>query len=329
MVLLVPTFIIAIRCTHWRSLSIYVFYTAIITRSSSFTMPGLYVEPVKPQSGFPFNPNPYHQQHTPLFNRDFTPRYLYRLVAPQTAGSTTTSTAVPPARIQHQTDIFHLPTQKAAALLLNHLLWERGHENGCNLMSWTSSLLFALQYALYRHRKDGDDLGQIQLIVLDTTLFARGTFMQDMEIMRSFADSDRRLQKFVEFRESEYYFGEYITQGRLEIQDRCVCTSVQKMIDLGLFQLQPLLADRTQWQWWPKRVLAFREQFTSERVVPTPDSDVEIAVNIARQCFGGQWAVPVAIMLLALLPRKVDDTTLMEGFKARFTGKPTSTFSCG
>lgn len=287
-------------------------------------MPGLYVEPVKPQFALPFDPNPYHRQYTPLFNRNFTPRYLYRLVAPQTAGSTTASTVVPSTAIQHQTDIFHLPTQKAATLLLNHLLWERGHENGCNLMSWTSSLLFALQYALYRHRKDGDDLNQIQLIILDTTLFPRGTFMQDMEIMRSFAASDRRLQKFVEFRESEYYFGEYITQGRLSIQDRCVCTSVQKMIDLGLFQLQPLLADRTQWQWWPKRVLAFREQFTSRKLVPTPDSHVEIAVDISRQCFGGQWAVPVAIMLLALLPRKADDMTLMEGFKARFTGRPAS-----
>ena len=273
-------------------------------------------EPAKPQSALPFDPSPYHRQHTPLFNRNLTPRYLYRLVAPQTAGSTTTSTVVLPTAIQHQTDIFHLPTQNAATLLLNHLLWERGHEDGCNLMSWTSSLLFAFQYALYRHRKDGDDLNQIQLIILDTTLFPRGTFMQDMEIMRSFAASDSRLQRFVEFRESKYYFGEYISQGRLSIQNRCACTSVQKMIDLGLFQL---LADRT--QCWPKRVLAFREQFTRGKLVPTPDFHVETAVDISRQCFGRQWAVPVAIMLLALLPRKADDTTLMEGFKARFTGK--------
>ncbi len=153
--------------------------------------------------------------------------------------------------------------------------------------------------------------------------------MQDMEIMRSFADSDRRLRKFVEFRESEYYFGEYIAQGRLSIQGRCVCTSLQKMIDLGLFQLQPLLADQAQWQWWPKRVLAFREQFTSGKLVPTPDSHVEIAADIAGQCFGGQWAIPVAIMLLALLPRKVDAMSLMEGFKTRFTGKSTSNFNCG
>lgn len=264
-----------------------------------------------------FHPNPSHQQHKPLFNRNFTPRYLYRLVVHQTTGPTTTSNVVPPTSTQPQTDIFHLPTQEAATLLFNHLC---GKENGLNLTSWTSSLVFTLQYALYRYQKDGNDLNRVQLIILDTTLFPKGTFMQDMEIMRSLAQGDERLQTFVKFRESKYYFGEYISRGGL--QDRCVCTSMQKMIDLGLFQLQPLLADRTKWQQLPKEVLAFREQFTCGKPLPTPDAHVEIAVDIARQCFGAQWAVSVAIMLLALLPREVNDMAISEGFKSRFSGKP-------
>jgi hypothetical protein len=42
-----------------------------------------------------------------------------------------------------------------------------------------------------------------------------------------------------------------------------------------------------------------------------------------RSCAFPIISLPIsrAIMLLALLPRKADDTTLMEGFKARFTGK--------
>ncbi|KAL4912988.1 hypothetical protein BDW62DRAFT_8681 [Aspergillus aurantiobrunneus] len=282
-------------------------------------MPGLYVEPFREQASLPFDPSPFYRQYTPLFNENFTPRYLYRLVAPQSAGTSSASTVVPPARPGSAKDIFHLPTPRAAAQLLNHLLWQQGHEKGCNLMSWTSSLLFALQYALYRHRRDGDDLRHIQLIILDTTLFPEGTFIQDMEIMRSFQGADQRLQKFVEFRESEYYFGEYLTQGRLAVQNRCVCTSVQKMIDLGLFELQPDLADETQWQWWPKRVLDFREQFITSEYVPTTDADVDTAIDIARQCFGGQWTIPGAIMLLALQPRKRDDAVITEGLKARFS----------
>ncbi|KAL4982175.1 hypothetical protein BDW68DRAFT_64073 [Aspergillus falconensis] len=281
-------------------------------------MPGKYVETLEEQSSLVFNPKPTDRIHTPLFNDNFTPRYLYRLVAPQSAGTSTSSTVVPPIVEGYTKDIFQLPTPKAANLLLNHLLWQRGHENGCNLMSWTSSLLFALQYALYRHRKDGDDLRHIHLIILDTTLFPTGTFIKDMEIMRAFSGADRRLQKFVEFRESEYYFGEYLTQGKLAIQNRCVWTSVQKMIDSGLFDLQPALADKTQWQWWPKRVLVFREQFETGKCVPTTDADVETAVEMARQCFGGNWVVPGAIMLLALQPRKRDDRIILQGLKARF-----------
>ncbi|KAL4734946.1 hypothetical protein BDV11DRAFT_197127 [Aspergillus similis] len=281
-------------------------------------MPGKYVDSVEEPSCLVFNPSAVDRTHTPLFNDNFTPRYLYRLVAPQSAGTTSSSSVVPPIVEGYSKDIFQFPTPKAANLLLNHFLWQRGHEDGCNLMSWTSSLLFALQYALYRHRRDGDDLRHIHLIILDTTLFPPGTFIQDMEIMRAFQGADHRLQKFVEFRESEYYFGEYLTQGRLAIQNRCACTSVQKMIDLGLFGLQPALADKTQWQWWPKRVLFFREQFESGQCVPTTDGDVETAVEMARQCFGGHWTVPGAIMLLALRPRKRDDAVILQGLKARF-----------
>lgn len=291
-------------------------------------MPGKYVASFEQPISLTFDPSEIFRPHTPLFNDNFIPRYLYRLVAPQSAGITNSSSVVPPMVHGYSKDIFQLPTPKAANLLLNHLLWQRGHEDGCNLMSWTSSLLFALQYALYRHRKDGDDLRHIHLIILDTALFPAGTFIQDMEIMRSFQAADPRLQKFVEFRESEYYFGEYLTQGRLAIQNRCACTSVQKMIDLGLFSLQPALADKTQWQWWPKRVLFFREQFESGQCVPTTDGDVETAVEMARQCFGGHWTVPGAIMLLALRPRKKDDAVILQGLKARFSRKFVCSGSC-
>jgi hypothetical protein len=221
---------------------------------------------------------------------------------------------------RHPPDLFQFPAKKAANLLLNHLLWQRGAEDGCNLMSWTSSLLFALQYALYRHRKDGDDLRHITLIIIDTSLFPQGTFIQDMEVMKLFEHADTRLQKFVEYRETEYYFGEYLTQGPLNIQGRCVFASVQQMIDLGLFTLQPGLAEEEQWRCWPKRVLDYRQLFSGRKQVATTKGDVSTALDIARHCFGGPWTVPGAIMLLSLQPRYRDDSVISEGFKAQFSG---------
>ncbi|KAI9370173.1 hypothetical protein BJX61DRAFT_535843 [Aspergillus egyptiacus] len=282
-------------------------------------MPGLYVESIKQRASLPFNPGPSHRPHTPCFNAQFTPRFLYRLVAPRSAGTTTPSLVVPPAVSGGEQDIFGLPPAKAARLLLNHLLWQTGHADGCNLMSWTSSLLFALQYALYRHRRNGDNLSQIHLIVLDTSGFPAGTFIQDMEIMRALQGVDAKLQKFVEFRESEYYFGEYLTQGRLDIEGQCVCAPVQKMIDLGLFELQPALGEQDHWQCWPKRVLDFRVLFEKTSPVATTDGQVETAVDIARECFGGGWTVAGAIMLLALQRRMKDEGDLVRGLKARFT----------
>jgi hypothetical protein len=187
-------------------------------------------------------------------------------------------------------------------------------------MSWTSSLLFALQYALYRHRKDGDDLRHITLIIIDTSLFPQGTFIQDMEVMKLFEHADTRLQKFVKYRETEYYFGEYLTQGPLNIQWRCVFASVQRMIDLGLFTLQPGLAEEAQWRCWPKRVLDYRKLFSDRKQVATKKGDVAAALHIASKCFGGPWTVPGAIMLLSLQPRYKDDSVISEGFKAWFSG---------
>ncbi|KAL3466922.1 hypothetical protein BJX64DRAFT_204127 [Aspergillus heterothallicus] len=270
---------------------------------------------------YPFNPSLIQRRSLPLFSANSTPRFLYRLVAPQVTGTSPSrnSASAPTLVYRNAPDLFDFSAQKVASLLLNHLLWQRGHEDGCNLMSWTSSLLFALQYALYRHRKDGDDLKHITLIIIDTTLFPEGTFIQDMEVMRLFQQVDARLQKFVEYRETEYYFGEYITQGPLNIQGRCVFASVQQMIDRGLFTLQPGLADEEQWRCWPKRVLDYRHLFSADKRVETTEEDVAIAFDIARHCFGGRWTVPAAIMLLSLQPRNKDDRVISNGFKDEFT----------
>jgi hypothetical protein len=272
------------------------------------------------QVSFPFHPDEEQRQSLPLFHWKSTPRYFYRLVAPQTPGTSPPSDTAPFAVCRNPPDLFDFPPKKAANLLLNHLLWQRGAEDGCSLMSGTRSLLFALQYALYRHHKDGDDLRHITLIIIDMGLFPQGTFIQDMEVMKHFEHADTRLQKFVKYRETEYYFGEYLTQGPLNIHGRCVFASVQQMIDLGLFTLQPGLSEKAQWRCWPKRVLDYRKLFSDRKQVATKKGDVATASVIARNCFGGPWTVPGAIMSLSLQPRFKDDSVISEEFRAWFSG---------
>jgi len=210
------------------------------------------------------------------------------------------------------------------------------HESECNLISWTSSLLFALQYGLYRHRgcKDKPDLSQIFLLILDTREFPKGTFIKDIEIMEVFAQSEfiqqKTLEDFLQFRKSDrgYYFGEYLTQGDLCIQGRCVQTSMQRIIDVGLFELQPELGDESKWDKWADRVVSLRKQLEVSQNPPSAThAEVRKAIVIAEACFGNFWVVPVAAMLLALKHRKKNDPVIVDGFAAMFTAKEIETFS--
>lgn len=113
------------------------------------------------------------------FRFDATPTYLFRLYAPSSAGETNTvqvSSPIYNRRTQrfyryvdlYRTDILKFTSEQAAERLSLHLWWECGKT--CNLMSWSSSLLFLLQYGLYHHTKDNEppSLSDIYLIMIDT-----------------------------------------------------------------------------------------------------------------------------------------------------------------
>ena len=279
-----------------------------------------------------FDPNPFQQDLMPSFSSNTVPRYLFRISAPKTAGRTTASEIIPPALISCQVDntkdIFRLKPENAAALLNAHLRWQKTHEPNCNLISWTSSLLFALQYGLYRHLKDYDkpDLAQVFLLIIDTSQLPKGIFVKDIEAINSINfyshGQIKDLSDLFKLRKGEWYFGEYLTQGKLNIEGACAVTSMQKMIDLGLFELQPDLEDRDKWNSWADRVVELRRPIKYSRDSPlVTRTEVRKAIFIAQGCFGDRWTVPVAAMLLALKPRKKDDPVILNGFEAMFKGK--------
>jgi hypothetical protein len=143
-------------------------------------------------------------------------------------GTTTTIEVIPPAwdHVEDKKDLFRLPPDEAARRLNSHLRWHKGdkeYEVQCNLMSWSSSLLFVLQYGLYRYRMDFDEpsLSDIHLLVLDTRQFPKGTFIKDLEAINEFKSHSADLSAIWEQRVSKEYFREYLTQGRLYIDGLC------------------------------------------------------------------------------------------------------------
>ncbi|KAG2026639.1 hypothetical protein GB937_001424 [Aspergillus fischeri] len=180
---------------------------------------------------------------------------------------------------------------EAAKSLKNHLNWKC--DANCNLMSWTTSLLFALQYGLYRHQKDDDRpaFEDIFLLMIDTRDFPEWTFIKDLEAVNALNDYAMR---------------------------RCEEVSFQKLIDLGLFELLPPLAVEAEWEKWARRAIELRQPFYRGEISSPVANEVERAVRIAGDGFGGRWTFPVAAMLLAFRPR-ADDQVILEGFKAEFS----------
>ena len=283
----------------------------------------------------PFQPNPFQLDKMPLFQNEDPPRFLFRIHTPNCFGvsslSEITSQAFRVGGSCATRDIFKLQQEHAARILNTHLRWwDHEKASECNLVCWTSSLLFALQYGFHRARQDNPENcqpSQICLLVLDTRGFCRGTFVKDLEIIDVFSPyADKCQEKNLEYLRTMrrgtrgYYFGEYLSQGYLNIQGQCAQTNIQELIDSGLFDLMPEFEDRSLWTEWANRVLKLREPFKSAQpIANSVHREVRTAITIAERCFDGQWPLPVAVMLLALKPRTENDALILEGFASMYS----------
>lgn len=235
---------------------------------------------------------------------------------------------IPNARL----DIFARDDEREVADMLNrHLRWWKGDKD--NLVSWTSSLLFALVYIFHLHANmmDGSAFEDISLCVVDTALFPSGVFLQDLDLIRAFRTFDEQLDNFANLRLVKrggvFYFGEYLSQGALKIEGKCQIVSAQAMIDQGLYDLQPKFREFAAWPKarpppWANPVLELREEFyqgPGDAWEVSPEEHMA-AMKIA-DLFGGHWALPVAANAFALRPRRSWDKRILVTFRApRFTG---------
>ncbi|KAK4551662.1 hypothetical protein LTR86_010993 [Recurvomyces mirabilis] len=215
-------------------------------------------------------------------------------------------------------DIFSTQTPEAtAALIADHTWWKKGLRRD-NLVSWSSSMLFLIPYIFHRHHdsNDGSSLRDIRLLVIDTEKLPARTFIRDTDLISAFKQFDSRekagLGSMAGLRnDTHHYFGEYLSQGSLNISGKCITVSAQTMIDRGLFDLHDVFIEaygRQQQATWVKSVHTARE--TIEFAPKLPQALLETmssAFNIALE-FGEAFRLPIAVQLLALLPFALDPT---------------------
>jgi hypothetical protein len=241
------------------------------------------------------------------------PRYLFRVYTQYSDGSTTKDSVMSRDSVNRHrtatitTNVSECVTPKETARLIwGHLRWK--HLESDNLMSWTSSLLFAIQYAFYRHAhsKDVSDFKDINIMVIDTTEYPEGTFTRDMDLINAYSTYSEDLEYFGQLRTNKshdgeaFYFGEFLSQGALKISGRSKIVSAQSMIDAGLLKLHPSFGQSYEnpKQEWAYKVLELRREYSS--LSPTISRrEIGLACDIGR-LFGQDFRLPVAIQLAAI-----------------------------
>jgi len=229
-------------------------------------------------------------------------------------------------------DIFSTRTPEAtAALIADHLWWRKGPRRD-NLVSWSSSILFLIPYIFHRHHdnNDGSALRDIRLLVVDTEKLPAHTFIRDIDLVSAFEEFDSRekegLKHMARLRnKTHHYFGEYLSQGCLNISGKCSTVSAQTMIDGGLFNIHDVFVAAyggVQQATWVRSVHTARETIESASKLPqAPLEMVTSAFDIALE-FGEDFRLPIAVQLLALLPYALDPNSVYERLWAHM--RPTS-----
>jgi hypothetical protein len=265
-------------------------------------------KPLEPRVGTPFEPsNPFNQYLNDSVKA--IPRYLFRVSDPSSYGITSRAEVCSPAAqatIIEAADLYKMPTEEAAQVLGCHLWWNctPSGPGACNLMSWTSSLLIALQYGVYRHRSPQNPHGmsEIKILVVDTRQFDRNAFARDLQILAAFNEvsGEHKLGKLYEWRNGDLLSGEYLSQGKLVLDPkRSYQVSLEDLVTRGLFSVSIGLGDQEHWSRWIRRVEELRREMCYQSTQLSAVV-IETAVRVAMAF--EPFKLPAAIMLLSLSP---------------------------
>ncbi|TLD15538.1 uncharacterized protein PgNI_02530 [Pyricularia grisea] len=270
-----------------------------------------------PQNALLFKPN--SNQRSICQGLTDVPLYLFRLHTSKSPGTldkewARSLDADAGLRERSETDILERKDVRDVAEDISaHLWWKPRPRCHDNFVSWTSSPLLALRYAYYRHHKDVLPLEEIKLCIVRTNDFEPGTFLRDAYLFDYYSQHDppvpgvdprysKSLTDMKNLRDRFYYFGEYLSQGALNIKEKCSIVSMDKLAKAGLLDLLPELDDETASWEWAKWVWKQRDKGKS-----FGDGDWEKVKKIAS-LFEPGFRVPMAAALVSLKPGAVAES---------------------
>ncbi|KAI1451403.1 hypothetical protein F4805DRAFT_463829 [Annulohypoxylon moriforme] len=241
-----------------------------------------------------------------------TPPYLFRTFDRDSSGinddDVIASMASDLTPERSRNDFLSLEKHEATELLYSHLNKSCFEGLGSdNLMSWTSSLLFAIQYAIWRCHIRQCSQADVKICVVDTSKYPRGQFARDMWLIKAYRATAEEMvgdyKNFFDFRytNSDYYNGEFLSQGRVNHAGRSCVVTLETLIDSGLYKIYPEFAEPYGMLKWPKRVLELRIRWQFDH--QTTLGEVESAFDLAKRSFPSLALSDMVLMLLMFKKR--------------------------
>lgn len=223
------------------------------------------------------------------------PRYLFRTYSESSQGINAHPRFLSQATVKgvHHSSLYDIPMDEAKFMIETHILWSR---EPTEFISWTSSLLWALQYAVRKRAKCKDQ--NVSICVLD---------IQRAPMQLSIYPVPNLLCVYgIPSRGRDFYHAEYLAHSIVEVSGRSLgVISFNALISGGLFELLPELDDKSGRVFLAKRVNQLRSIYFTQPCKVSP-RELLVVKRLAAG-FGSDWILPMSLAFLSLRLRERND----------------------
>lgn len=238
------------------------------------------------------------------------PRFLLRVSSKNSNGSTSATRVVSGAveRGYSSSDVLSRSKEWTADRLKAHVTW--GFREDGNFVSWTSSIIFALQHAVRKANGGNgcpsEDPSAILITIIDVRKLPVRVFLPSVALLEAY---DLLYDPVIDV---EYCSGEYLSQAALDLPPGCaISATLEQLTALGLGRIYSPPNRHRLW----KAVDPMRKEITDLPKKAVTTAEWDDATTIAQGiCSGEKFKAVVTLLLLSIKPRHRLDPRILEGF---------------
>jgi hypothetical protein len=196
-------------------------------------------------------------------------------------------------------DLLSRDREMAKCMLEKHLLQRDSTEN--NLISWTDSIVVAIDQAICKVRSDALVAGSnIRICVLDTRRVDRSIFLPAGSLMDALLVPNEGNFK------RQNYDSEYVSQGELDVRGKSSATSLHALLERGLYKAFPPFNLHDTSSKKPSCVRAqdlYKAFQETDWLYEYPVQHIHWAKKMASSLFSAEWAQEaIQQAFLSLMP---------------------------